>query len=130
MSRRSFGAVGSPFQISASLNKMKVTRRRATAEDLEVNLELINQAYKPEGRWKVEERRTNEKELSRLIADQDLHPETQNHQILLVLVADEGEDVSLLPESAQKSRIVAHIRYDKVLLFSVVSKLFPSAPID
>lgn len=99
-------------EVSLSLNTMKVTRRRATLDDLEVNLELINQAYKPEGRWKVEERRTTAKELTKLIPDQNLHPDTQNHQILLVFVADEGEDVSLLPEMAQKSRIVAHVRYD------------------
>lgn len=111
-SKRGSRSVFTLEKVSLSLNRMKVTRRRANLEDLEVNLELINQAYKPEGRWKVEERRTTAPELSKLIPDQDLHLDTQNHQILLVLVADEGEDVSLLPEMAQKSRIVAHVRYD------------------
>ena len=90
---------------------MKVTRRRSTLEDIDVSLELVNLAYEPESRWKVEKRTTVE-ELSRIIPDQDLHAETQDYKIVLVLVAEEGEDISMAPAIAQQSRIVGHIWYD------------------
>lgn len=91
---------------------MKVSRRRANLDDLDVVLDLVNLAYKHEERWKVEPR-TSASELSRLLPDQNVHPETLNYQCLLLLIADEYEDISLLPEIAKKSRIVGHIRYDK-----------------
>jgi len=90
---------------------MKVTRRRASIEDVEVLLALINAAYKHEGKWKVEEKRTSATELCRLIPDQDSPSSSGDFQVLMVLLADEGEDVSCIPESAQYSRIVGHIRY-------------------
>jgi hypothetical protein len=96
---------------------MKVTPRRAVIEDAEVLLELINAAYKHEGKWKVEEKRTSLKELTRLIPAQDVDSETQEYQVLLVLVADTSEDISLLSESGQKSRIVGHVRYDNSFPF-------------
>ena len=102
---------------------MKVTSRRATVSDIDVLLELVNLAYKPEGRWKVEEKRTSHKELSRLIPDQDLKPDTLDYQILLVVLADDSEDLSCLPESAVKSRIVGHIRYVLLLATPRVSSL-------
>jgi ribosomal protein S18 acetylase RimI-like enzyme len=102
-------------EINALGTKMQVTGRRAVLSDIDVVLELVNLAYKPEGRWKVEEKRTSLKELSLLIPAQDPDPETLNYQILWVILADDSENLSSLPEAASKSRIVGHIRYDPSL---------------
>lgn len=92
---------------------MRVHRRRATLADIDVLLELINQAYKHEGRWKVEERRTSLKELTRLLPDQEFHPQTNSYQVLLVVVAEDDEDISDAPAIAHSSRILGHIRYER-----------------
>lgn len=101
---------------------MQVTRRRATIDDADVLLDLINTAYKHEGKWKVDDKRTSAKELARLLPDQDLHPDSGDYQVLMVLVADDGEDISILPEIASKSRIVGHIRY--VASFRALPRFF------
>lgn len=90
---------------------MEVTRRRATLDDANVLLELINTAYKHEGKWKVDDRRTNASELSRLLPDQNVDPDGGDYQVMMVIVANEGEDLSKLPEVVLQRRIVGHVRY-------------------
>ena len=105
---------------------MKVTSRRAVVEDSEVLLELINAAYDHERKWKVENR-TSLTELNKFIPNQTLDSETGDYQVLLVMVADESEDLSSIPTIAIPSRIVGHIRYDTpihhILLFSTSGAL-------
>lgn len=91
---------------------MQVHRRRATPEDVDTLLELVNAAYKHEGRWKVDDTRTSAEELKNLIPDQVYHAESNSYQVLLVLAVDNDQDISSLPASARQSRIVGHIRYE------------------
>jgi GNAT superfamily N-acetyltransferase len=88
---------------------MKVTARRAMIEDAEVLLELINAAYEHETKWKVG-KRTSMSELQNIIPAQNVDPETHDYQILLVMVADDTEELSMLTESAASKRIVGHVR--------------------
>lgn len=113
-------------KISRLLPPMKVTSRRAVIEDAEVLLELINAAYEHERKWKVGDR-TSLAELNKIIPNQSLDSETGDYQVLLVMVADESEDLSSIPPIAMPSRIVGHIRYvtmfRQVSLFSISNHL-------